>query len=246
MQLKDARSTLEDASKTSEAHNQDLQQASKAFKEQQANIDRRLLIVTQSETSDDAVRKFYAPMASLHRLEVAQKYIGLLEKVNRLTSEARGNFKKSPQAALSPYLHLRNLVTALRSAQPAAEDAAPHLIDHIDHTSQTLWKQMKEAYAMDFEETLGRMQWPGKNLTLRAPLEQEWADGVKKLLDLQEPELLAKDINDSISPDQEEPIVLLPLEVMAKPLELRFRYHFDGDRPTNKLDKVRLVCISDC
>ena len=32
--------------------------------------------------------------------------------------------------------------------------------------------------------------------------------------------------------------MLLPLEVMAKPLELRFRYHFDGDKPTNRLDKV--------
>lgn len=36
----------------------------------------------------------------------------------------------------------------------------------------------------------------------------------------------------------EEPLVLLPLEVMVKPLELRFRYHFDGDKPTNRLDKV--------
>ncbi len=35
-----------------------------------------------------------------------------------------------------------------------------------------------------------------------------------------------------------QPIVLLPLEVMVKPLELRFTYHFEGDRPTNRLDKV--------
>lgn len=35
-----------------------------------------------------------------------------------------------------------------------------------------------------------------------------------------------------------EPLVLLPLEVMVKPLELRFRYHFEGDRPTNRPDKV--------
>ena len=32
---------------------------------------------------------------------------------------------------------------------------------------------------------------------------------------------------------------LLPLEVMAKPLALRFRYHFEGDKQTNRLDKVR-------
>jgi len=29
----------------------------------------------------------------------------------------------------------------------------------------------------------------------------------------------------------------LPLEVMAKSLGLRFRYHFEGDRQTNRLDK---------
>lgn len=33
-------------------------------------------------------------------------------------------------------------------------------------------------------------------------------------------------------------VVLLPLEVMVRPLDLRFRYHFEGDKPTNRLDKV--------
>lgn len=32
--------------------------------------------------------------------------------------------------------------------------------------------------------------------------------------------------------------VLLPLEVMVHPLELRFKYHFSGAKPTNRLDKV--------
>lgn len=43
--------------------------------------------------------------------------------------------------------------------------------------------------------------------------------------------------SDHINP-YAEPLVLLPLEVMVKPLDLRFQYHFSGDRPTNKLDKV--------
>ena len=32
---------------------------------------------------------------------------------------------------------------------------------------------------------------------------------------------------------------LLPLEVMVHPLALRFRYHFEGDKQTNRLDKVQ-------
>lgn len=38
-----------------------------------------------------------------------------------------------------------------------------------------------------------------------------------------------------------EPPVLLPLEVMSRPLELRFKYHFSGDRSTNRLDKVSVL-----
>lgn len=37
-----------------------------------------------------------------------------------------------------------------------------------------------------------------------------------------------------------DPPVLFPLEVMVHPLELRFKYHFSGAKPTNRLDKVRV------
>lgn len=36
----------------------------------------------------------------------------------------------------------------------------------------------------------------------------------------------------------DEAQVLMPLEVMVHPLELRFKYHFSGAKPTNRLDKV--------
>ena len=235
--MQDAQHTFKNAAKASEAQTKDLLQRSQAFKAQQSNIDRRLLIVTQSETSDDAVRKFDKSMGALQRLDVAQGYMELLTEVEKLTFEARQNFNNSPQAALQPYLRLQNLVNALRTAQPAAEDAAPHLIDHVDRTARTLWKQMKNAFAADFEETLKKIQWPGKDVILQGSLEQEWIAGVKKLLELQEPELHARDSEKPEHASREEPLALLPLEVMAKPLELRFKYHFEGDRPTNKLDK---------
>lgn len=177
-------------------------------------------------------------MESLQKLDVAKGYMELLAEVEKLSANARANFKKSPQAALKPYLRLQNLANALKQAQPAAEDAAPHLIDHVDRTARTLWQQMKNAFASDFETTLKKMQWPGKDVTLDGQLEQEWTDGVKKLLELQEPELNARDNQSAEATRREEPLVLLPLEVMAKSLELRFKYHFEGDRPTNRLDKV--------
>ena len=99
---------------------------------------------------------------------------------------------------------------------------------------------MKDAFASEFEATLKKIHWPGKDLTLDGQLEHEWTDGVKRLLELQEPELKGRDSQSTDRFKGQEPLVLLPLEVMAKPLELRFKYHFEGDRPTNKLDKVSL------
>jgi len=42
------------------------------------------LVVTQSETSDDAAQKFEASMARLRKLEVAAGYVELLTEVERL------------------------------------------------------------------------------------------------------------------------------------------------------------------
>ncbi|KAL8913273.1 MAG: hypothetical protein Q9172_007326 [Xanthocarpia lactea] len=233
-QLLEAEKDLAENTTAYEAHTTALLQQARAFRKQQADIDRRLLIVTRSETSDDAVETFDADIRSLQQLDVATGYIELLSEVEDLSTEARRNFKSSPQAALQPYLRLQKLAIALKEAQPAAEDAAPHLVDHVEKTAQHLWKQMKDTFASDFEKILNRMKWPSKDITLAGSLEQEWIEGVEKLLELQEPELDAQ--SDHVKPS-EEPLVLLPLEVMVKPLDLRFQYHFSGDRPTNKLDK---------
>ncbi|KAL8937694.1 MAG: hypothetical protein Q9216_004304 [Gyalolechia sp. 2 TL-2023] len=234
-QLQEAKQNLAENTKASESHSSALQQQAQAFKKQQADVDRRLLIVTQSETSDDAIEKFNEDIRVLQKLDVVKNYVELLAHVEDLSKETRRNFKSSPQAALQPYLRLQKLAISLKEAQIAAEDAAPHLVDHVEQTAQNLWKQMKDAFADDFEKVLSKMKWPGKNVTLSGSLEQEWTDGVERLLELQKPELDSQD--DRIKPS-EEPLVLLPIEVMVKPLALRFQYHFSGDRPTNKLDKT--------
>lgn len=236
-QLQEAESALRNSRIASEGHSADLLRHTQAFQKKQADIDRRLLIVTQSETSGDAVLKFDSSMERLRRLDIATGYIELLAEVDKLSLDASKNFKVSPQAALQPYLRLQNILVALKDAQPAAEDAAPHLIDHVDNAARTLWRNMKIAFASDFEETLKRIKWPTKDAILENKIKQEWIDGVEKLLDLQEPELKDRGTDSGATISQEEPLVLLPLEVMMKPLELRFKYHFDSDRPTNRPDK---------
>ncbi|KAL9611826.1 MAG: hypothetical protein Q9167_003553 [Letrouitia subvulpina] len=234
-QLQKAELELENATRASQEYSDRVLHQVQEFSDQQADIDRHLLELTGSQTSDDAIEKFNADFMALRRLDVARGYLELLVEVDRLSADARSNFKASPQAALEPYLKLQNFSTALKAAQPAAEGAAPHLIDHVEQSAQSLWSSVKSAFASEFEKTLEKMKWPGKDLTLTGNLRQEWNTGVENLLQLQNPEFKALSEKHSAT---HKPLVLLPLEVMVRPLELRFQYHFSGKRPTNKIDKI--------
>lgn len=165
------------------------------------------------------------------------------------------NIATKSQAALKPYSRLRNIVLSLKDAQPAAEGAAPHLVDYTEKLASTLRQQMKNHFGSRLQKTLEQMKWPTRELNITDNLLAQWSQDVGLLLDLQTPYvsslvtglvfsndgLVSRELRsrDTLSPGQSlEPPVLFPLEVMVHPLDLRFKYHFSGDKPTNRLDKV--------
>lgn len=83
-QLDDAQRDLQDAKTAAHTQHSDLAQRADAFRHEQADIDRRLLVITASETSDDAVPRFEAVLDTLHRLDVANGYLELLAEVDVL------------------------------------------------------------------------------------------------------------------------------------------------------------------
>ncbi|KAI9823285.1 MAG: hypothetical protein M1832_002509 [Thelocarpon impressellum] len=236
-QLQEAELSLEEAQVASQVHGSTVLEEAETFQRWQADIDRRLLIVTRSETSDEAAQLFSQSVEKLQRLDLATGYVELLKEADDLRAEARTKINISPQAALEPYLRLQRISKALKALQPAAEDAAPHLIDHVENAANDLWREMKNTLGAEFEKTLAKINWPSRDATVNGELEREWQEGIKKLLDLQAPELMMRDSQEAAEAASQEALVLVPLEVMAKPLELRFRYHFDGDKATNRLDK---------
>ena len=180
-------------------------------------------------------------MAKLQRLDVANEYMDLITEVDRLNKEATGHLKTSPQLAIEPYRRLRSLMTAVKAAQPAAEGAAPHLVDHVEQQANNLYASLRNGFEDDLQKTLDKMKWPilkaDQELNLPEQLVSQWTQQVEVLLDLQEPDLTSQ-AGEALAADiTPEPTVLLPLSVMVKPLEMRFRYHFYGDKPTNRLDK---------
>jgi hypothetical protein len=137
-------------------------------------------------------------------------------------------------AALDAYRHLHDLSARLPALQDAAEGAAPHLVDHVLKKTKELHTQIEKAFSAQLEEVLKKMHWPTPGMTVPISMEKEFRDAVTKLLDLQKPEL---DSVARVNAPRSSPTVLLPLQVMVRPLELGFKYHFEGDRPTNRLDR---------
>jgi len=83
-QLDHAQRDLDAARQAEHAHQAALHEHAHAFRAQQADIDRRLLVLTASETSDDAVPRFEAVLETLQRLDVASAYVELLAEVHVL------------------------------------------------------------------------------------------------------------------------------------------------------------------
>lgn len=110
-------------------------------------------------------------------------------------------------------------------------------MDHVEQQMSKVFVQLKGAASDELLKTLERMGWPRKDLSIDSKMGTMWTDQVNTLLDLQEPDLISQSSRLQDEHSAREPVVLLPFEVMVRPLQLRFRYHFYGNRATNRLDK---------
>ncbi|KIW02855.1 uncharacterized protein PV09_05909 [Verruconis gallopava] len=236
-QLHDANRAFHDAKKASHDHRASLQAEAQRFSLTQRDIDRRVAIMTQSETSDDAVTKFEASMSKLRRLDIAEGYVRQLQEVDRLSQSCLSFLGMDDAAALQAYHRMHDLASSLPALQDAAEGAAPHLVDYVLDATKQLHSRIESGFSSQFEDVLRAIQWPMPGQTLPAEHEATFKECVGKLLAFQKPDLEASLTGSPDAARSEPPMVLLPLQVMVRPLELAFRYHYDTDRPTNRLER---------
>jgi hypothetical protein len=111
------------------------------------------------------------------------------------------------------------------------------LLHHVDTITQSLRTKILDAFSADLDRVLKQIHWPTPKATIAPQLREQWETAVVKLLDLQMPELQGTSYVTGPVDKVKLPPVLFALQVLVQPLEMRFRYHFDGDRPTNRIDR---------
>ena len=90
----------------------------------------------------------------------------------------------------------------------------------------------------DMTEALKLLDWPNQITASRATSEglAKLKLAIRKLCVLQPSGTSSTAIVTLPSSEASGP--LLPFKIMTKEIEIRFRYHFEGNRPTNNLEKV--------
>ncbi|KHO01016.1 RINT-1 family protein [Metarhizium album ARSEF 1941] len=227
-QLDDAVKELEKARRTTEGRNESLQRQIDEFSELQTSIDTRVKIAAASDAPSEAIARLQRPMKKLQHVELAQKYLMLVQDVERLRVEARSHLPDSPKAALEPYAKLKQLALKLRSLSGNEE---LHLVDHVQAVTESLWNEMKETMSAELEGVLERRHWP--RVDPQAEMDDEWIACVEKLLDLQMSEIV----------HSSSAVPLLPFDVMAAIFAAEFRFHFMTDKPTSSPQSIGTHCF---
>jgi RAD50-interacting protein 1 len=227
-QLDDALVQLEEARRTAGDRQGSLQARIADFQQLQESIDRREAITAASDAPDQAIARLQRPMKKLRAVELAQRYLVLVQDVERLRVDARSHLPGSPKAALEPYAQLKQLASRLKEAQG---DEMLHLVDYVHGVTEALWGEMKSIMSAEFEGILEKRHWP--MVDPQSEMDDEWITSFEKLIDLQLPEVLYST----------DAVVLLPLEAMSKILAAEFRFHFLSDKPTSDPQAVGTHCF---
>ncbi|TGJ87787.1 hypothetical protein E0Z10_g960 [Xylaria hypoxylon] len=231
-QLDDAVRELEDARRAAQDRQGGLSRSIDEFYSLQESIDARLKIVANSAAPDEAIHRLEGPMNQLHKVELAYQYVSLLQDVENMRLDARSHLPHSPKAALEPYTRLKQLCVRLRDLQRPADGAATHLVEHVENTTEALWKEMKDIMSQEMEAVLRNRNWPHE-VDTNSEMDSEWLQCFEKVVDLQVPEVLYS----------ESAVALLPFEVMAKPFAQWFAFQFMGNNATSTPQAFGTFCI---
>ncbi|CZT42701.1 related to Rad50-interacting protein 1 [Rhynchosporium secalis] len=223
-QLQDAKSELNQARETSLNRGTRMLEQTQAFERGYLDVQDRLQLITSSDTPEDAKRRFEKPMEKLRKVELAQSYVALLQEAELLKKEAKSYLPENPKEALKPYMILKERTMILPELQELAEGGGVHLVKFMQETTDELWIEMKKIMLDEFDAVLKRSNWPDATSEPTG----EWSDCLEKLLEFQMPEIIAA----------KGPLVLLPMEVLAKPFVQQFKYHFFSDKPTNNPNQL--------
>lgn len=187
----------------------------------------------------------------LNELQNARSYVAVIEKALELSEQAVAEIESSKEkpvseTSLSKYMELQNYVSATIDALKPAESVhgEPVKIVTFLHDLRTrTWKGIVGVLSDSLLAIAEQLRWPSPISpdlydSLEAADKSAFESTFVNLLLLQtagEKINVATAETNSVNALRKQG--LYPLQTLLEPISMRFRYHFDGKRQTNRLDK---------
>ncbi|CEP12104.1 hypothetical protein [Parasitella parasitica] len=167
----------------------------------------------------------------LKTIDAAKTYIKSLLTEKELSSQALGLVKHEPEKAIIPYKQLIQFEKYINE-QARKYEQYNGLAEHLQKSRIRLYEELDTVLTTDFKQTLDSLSWPtpikppyGPQLR---PKIKEFEEAFRNLLMLQR----SSESNNGSKDD-----ILSPISIMLEGLSLRFRFHFETPKPTNRTDK---------
>ncbi|WVQ98696.1 hypothetical protein IAU59_005827 [Kwoniella sp. CBS 9459] len=173
--------------------------------------------------------------AELGRLEAGLAWAKVLEQVVVLSERTLDSKSHRPSAlaAIPHYRELHDLVNRLEKVLPP-EMALMGVVREI---KERTWQGLRDLLSESLLKACEALGWPKKVIYEDVPLESR-RDFERAYQDLLYLQTEGEDLHGEEKPKHwSAGVGLFPLQAMVKPIELRFKYHFQGSKGTNRVDK---------
>ncbi|KAF9229614.1 hypothetical protein BS17DRAFT_805254 [Gyrodon lividus] len=203
------------------------------------------LVSSLSPNGEDNGPTLLEDVETMHRalkeLESVRSYVAVVERALVLSELALSQMRRSssPISATmtSEYGALETLISDVTRACSAVEEfsnpnGSLHLISFLQKVREKTWADMKAVLFSTLISASENLKWPSA-VDFLAASKEDRTTFESAFLDL----LRLQEIGESLYSPVQGNEGLYPLQALAQPVALRFKYHFDAERETNRLDK---------
>ncbi|KAG8730619.1 hypothetical protein FRC11_006279 [Ceratobasidium sp. 423] len=179
----------------------------------------------------------------LSELEGAKSYVQVLERGLKLSEKAVQSVRQPvtirfSTTILDPFRDLSNFVSRTDGLFTGANSETPMIAKFLRDLRSSTWNDIKAILSNRLVEASEKLSWPLPiNLTASSTSDVEaFQQAFMDLLSLQcggE----AIQAGSEAPENRSERAGVYSLEALVLPIALRFKFHFDGARPTSRLDK---------
>ncbi|KAK7064595.1 TIP-1 family-domain-containing protein [Favolaschia claudopus] len=206
--------------------------------------------LTSAMSDGDSEPTLLEDIETLHRnlkeLQSVKGYVRVIEHALKLSEAACTRIRSSSasepltSASVSEYRSLQEFVAQVSNACANVEDGTGkqklNLVMFLEQIRDKCWADIKGSLSSSLLTTAEKIGWPMSVDYLAAP-PQDRKDFERAFRDLLQLQKIGEVLRPPNPKERSEKDGLYPIQALIQPVSLRFKYHFEGTRQTNRLDK---------